>query len=92
VSDRDIDRDWTDRTQLEDALVEEIKAQAARLRHSRTAGNADERASRILRADAENIQAILRSREELVALMEEEISALKRRDGKEATPKEPLGG
>lgn len=73
---QDMDRDWTDRTKLEDALIEVIEAQTARRLRPARSGASDERTNRLLRADAEIMRAILRRRQELVALMEEEVSAL----------------
>ncbi len=86
---READRDWTDRAQLEDALIEVIKTRAARLRRSGTRGNARKHAIRMLRADGEIVKAILGSRQEMVAMMEQELSSLRQKDGKGPTPEGP---
>lgn len=79
-----------DRISLEDALVEQIKAEATRLRRFRPPGLSEERAVRFLKADAEVVKAILRARQERMAVVEDEIKALKQRGGK-ASRRRPRG-
>lgn len=83
---RGIDRDRTDRAQLESALVEEIKAQTERLKRSPPPGASDARTIRILRADVRIIEAIVQAQQERLGLLEEAVSSLKRPPGGRPRP------